>query len=168
MKLHLGCGARRLDGFVNVDIAGDAADVRADLRDLPFGDASAEYIVSIHVIEHFHQWEVGPLLREWRRVLRPGGTLHLECPNILLAARNFVAGMESGDMEAALRLGFMAFYGEWEGANPYMTHRWGFWPESLAGALRDAGFEGMTLRPPQTHMREARDMAMTAIRPVGK
>jgi predicted SAM-dependent methyltransferase len=78
MKLHLGCGKIRLSGYVNVDILpGSAVDCVADLRKLPWGDGSVDMVYSCAAIEHFgrHEW-VG-VLREWARVLRPGGRLRL-------------------------------------------------------------------------------------------
>jgi ubiquinone/menaquinone biosynthesis C-methylase UbiE len=57
---------------------------QADARSLPFGDSTFDALIAGEVIEHFHEGEVG--LREWRRVLRPGGLLILTTPN----ARRFV------------------------------------------------------------------------------
>ncbi len=55
------------------------ADVVADILALPFDDGSQDYIVARHVLEHM----VDPIkaLREWNRVLKPGGTAAIACPN---------------------------------------------------------------------------------------
>jgi predicted SAM-dependent methyltransferase len=54
-------------------LAGDAADLRW------FRDGSLDYVYSSHVLEDFE--DTGPVLREWLRVLRPGGHLVLYLPD---------------------------------------------------------------------------------------
>jgi predicted SAM-dependent methyltransferase len=77
-KLHLGCGKIKLPGYINVDIMENkAADVLADLRKLPFGDGAMDLVYSCAAIEHFGRREWVDVLREWARVLRPGGLLRL-------------------------------------------------------------------------------------------
>ena len=79
-KLNLGCGDKILPGYINVDVAearlGKKPDVLCDLRKLtPFEDQSVDEILSVHVVEHFWRWEVVDILKEWVRVLKPGGKL---------------------------------------------------------------------------------------------
>lgn len=52
------------------------AGVLADVRALPFADASLDAIVAIHVLGHVDLPSAA--LAEWARVLRPGGALVLE------------------------------------------------------------------------------------------
>ena len=47
--------------------------------DLPFPDASLDYVLSAHVIEHF--WDPVGALLEWARVVRPGGYLFMIVPH---------------------------------------------------------------------------------------
>jgi SAM-dependent methyltransferase len=81
-KLHFGCGSRKIDGWLNVDLVGSDFDL--DLTaPLPWAGASFEAALSQHVIEHLElRTQLLPLLRELRRVLRPGGELWLSCPDI--------------------------------------------------------------------------------------
>jgi SAM-dependent methyltransferase len=51
----------------------------ADLSNLPFGDASFDLVLSRSVFEHFD--DPVPVLKELRRVLRPGGHLVFRTPN---------------------------------------------------------------------------------------
>ena len=69
MKLHLGCGSRHLEGFINVDINSEAADIHFDIRSLPFKDGSVDEIYACHVLEHFGRNEFKAVLNEWVRVL---------------------------------------------------------------------------------------------------
>jgi len=71
--------------YVAVDSTeGDAAwdyanlDAVARLEDLPFSDASFDRVISTVVLEHVA--EPGKAIREFRRVLSPGGTVHLVVP----------------------------------------------------------------------------------------
>ena len=88
LKLHLGCGARFIPGFVHVDLA-DAPhiDVRADVRTLDFIPSDrADMIYASHVLEHFGRMEFRDVLCEWRRVLKPGGLLRLSVPDFAACA----------------------------------------------------------------------------------
>jgi SAM-dependent methyltransferase len=77
-KLHLGCGTKRLPGYINVDILpGPAVDHLCDIRKLDFADETADMIYSCAAIEHVGRREWVDLLREWRRVLKPGGLLRV-------------------------------------------------------------------------------------------
>jgi hypothetical protein len=52
MAMHLGCGNRIKDGWVNIDL-NPAADLTLDLRErLPFPDDSFSIIYSEHFLEH--------------------------------------------------------------------------------------------------------------------
>ena len=79
VKLNIGCGKKHLDDYVNVDII-PTADVVCDLtKPWPFGDECADEILANHIIEHLPDGVF--FLNECWRVLKPGGTLHLETPN---------------------------------------------------------------------------------------
>ncbi|WP_149499024.1 class I SAM-dependent methyltransferase [Roseiconus lacunae] len=81
--LHLGCGPRLIEGWLNVDITGSNFDLDLGDGNLPFPDSSFTAILSQHTIEHLHLTEeLLPLLRECERVLQPGGQLWLSCPDI--------------------------------------------------------------------------------------
>lgn len=53
-------------------------DIVAPGDDLPFNDASVDYVISSHVIEHF--FDPIKALKEWWRVVRPGGFVFIICP----------------------------------------------------------------------------------------
>jgi predicted SAM-dependent methyltransferase len=81
-RLHVGCGSRRFEGWINLDM-NPKGDFTLDLREgLPFRDASVECIYSEHALEHFDRDEDAPfLLGECLRVLRPGGRIRLTVPD---------------------------------------------------------------------------------------
>lgn len=89
MKLHLGCGEIRLDGWTNVDVRQCfAADIVCNLVDLnPVCEpGQADAIYACHVLEHFGFNGVEPrasdVLRHWVSRLRPGGECFISVPDL--------------------------------------------------------------------------------------
>lgn len=164
VRLNLGCGDKILAGYVNVDFAesrkGNRPDVIADLRALEFGPAYADEILSVHVIEHFYPWEAQDLLHHWRDILKPGGRIVLECPNILTAAKMLLAHPERA-ARAEGKDGQMAmwpFYGDPAWKDPLMCHRWGYTPVTLCDLLSQCGFRNVRQEPAVFKQQDPRDM----------
>jgi SAM-dependent methyltransferase len=171
VKLNLGCGDKILPGYVNVDVAesraGKRPDVLCDLHRLTqFEDNSADEILSVHVVEHFWRWEVVGVLKEWVRVLKPGGRMILECPNLKSACESFLADPDgfSGPGAEGQRT-MWVFYGDPSWRDPLMVHRWGYTPRSLARVMHDAGLVNLRQEPAQFKLREPRDMRVVGEKP---
>jgi predicted SAM-dependent methyltransferase len=83
MKLHLGCGKRFISGFVHIDAVDyPHVDHVATIDNLSFIQTdSVDLIYNCHVLEHFKRRDVNRVLREWQRVLKPGGTLRVSVPD---------------------------------------------------------------------------------------
>jgi SAM-dependent methyltransferase len=83
VKLHLGCGKRYIPGFVHIDaIDYPHVDHVTTIDNLSFiNDSSVDLIYNCHVLEHFKRRDVGRVLKEWNRVLKPGGTLRVSVPD---------------------------------------------------------------------------------------
>jgi len=84
MKLHLGCWKRNIPGWVHIDQCDlPHIDYQHRVDRLPMiEDGAAELVYASHVLEYFDRVEVGDVLAEWRRVLKPGGMLRLAVPDI--------------------------------------------------------------------------------------
>ena len=171
IRLNLGCGDKILDGYINVDVvaerAGGVPDVNCDVRDLHvFDSCYADEVLAVHVVEHFWRWEVVDVLREWGRVLKPGGTMFLECPNLLSACQAVV-----DDPQNAVRPGtkgqrsMWVLYGDPRWKDPLMVHRWGYTPESLAAVMFEAGLINLRQEAAQFKLREPRDMRIVGDKP---
>ncbi|MCS6893023.1 MAG: methyltransferase domain-containing protein [Deltaproteobacteria bacterium] len=82
--LHLGCGYRRLGGFVNIDnVDYPAVDLQHDLtKPLPYLDNTVDGIYSEHFIEHITMEECLRLFSECLRVLKPGGIIRSSTPDL--------------------------------------------------------------------------------------
>lgn len=81
--LHLGCGRIDAPGFINVDaIPRKHVHHVLSLANLgPFADGSVDFVYVSHALEHFSHAVVPRVLREWYRVLKPGGRLCLSVPD---------------------------------------------------------------------------------------
>jgi len=83
IRLHLGCWHRYIPGFVHIDLCDlPHIDYKSGIDRLPmFQDGTVDLIYSSHSLEYFDRAEAATVLEEWRRVLRPGGTLRVAVPD---------------------------------------------------------------------------------------
>ena len=171
IKLNLGCGDKKLPGYVNVDIVdsrcNSVPDVICDVRNLSsFSDNYADEILAVHVVEHFWRWEVVSILKEWCRVLKPGARLVLECPNLIAACQEFLKNPDLASQPGIEGQRTMwVLYGDPRWQDPLMVHRWGYTPKSLALVMHEAGLDSLRQEPAQFKLREPRDMRITGRKP---
>lgn len=81
MKLNLGSGIKRLEGFVNVDCNEKSnPDVLWDLErhPYPFDDNSVAYIIMSHIYEHIH--DVIGMMKELYRICQDGAIIEILAP----------------------------------------------------------------------------------------
>ena len=86
MRLNLGSGQWKLEGYVNVDRSPESAPDRVvDLEQLPwpFEDGSAEEVVMSHVLEHLGESTTVyfGILKELYRICRPGAEVKITVPH---------------------------------------------------------------------------------------
>ena len=136
-RLHIG-GVERAQGWeiLNalagppVDHVGNAADLRR------FADGSFAALYCSHVLEHLDfKSELQAGLREWQRVLAPGGQLYVSVPDLAVLARLFLD--QSLTTEQRFMVVRMIFGGHID-AHDY--HQMAFDFDLLSIFLREAGF----------------------------
>src|ERR1700748_2091447 len=83
LKLTLGAGKSRMEGYLSVDsIPFEGLDVVTDLRNKwPWEDNSVSDIHMSHVLEHFNGEERVHIFNEMYRVLTPGGKAYIITPH---------------------------------------------------------------------------------------
>lgn len=78
VKLHWGCGGKRLDGWKT-----PAVDYVHDMRKpLPLADGSTSLIFTEHVLEHFTSADGLDILRDFHRILETGGRVRIIVPDV--------------------------------------------------------------------------------------
>ena len=170
VRLNLGCGDKFIADYINVDAAegrgGARPDVVCDIRRLtPFADASANEVMAIHVVEHFWRWEVADVIREWLRVLKPGGRMVLECPNLRTACEELLRDPAAANGTGPeVQRTMWVLYGDPAWKDPLMFHRWNYTPESLGALMREAGLVNVRQEPAVFKLRDPRDMRVVGER----
>ena len=136
-RLHLGCGKKNIPGFFHVDQAAHPhVDVQGAVENLHFvADNSVELIYACHILEHFARAEAGSVLREWNRVLMPGGVLRLAVPDFAAVCQQY--------QEEGLQNGLSGLLGLLVGGQRdiYDYHKMVFDEPLLTGMLKENGFD---------------------------
>jgi predicted SAM-dependent methyltransferase len=135
MKLAINCGSgqRRFDSvqWINVDSVsrpGHEPDLQCDGAHLPHEDATVDYFILHHVMEHFGCGDAKGLIQEAYRVLKPGGSLLIFIPDLKTLAGRWLGGEISDYIFIVNLMG--AYMG-----NEADRHRWHFTVDSLKVAL---------------------------------
>lgn len=83
IKLNLGCWKRNFPGWINIDVIGyPHVHFKRDIKDLSiFDDNAVDLVYASHSLEYFTLDEAREALREWCRVLKPGGELRVCVPD---------------------------------------------------------------------------------------
>lgn len=83
-KLHLGCGTIQLPGWFNTDFflqSPGALFLDATSR-FPIADSSFDYVFHEQMLEHVTYLQGLEMLRECRRILKPGGKVRIATPKL--------------------------------------------------------------------------------------
>jgi len=162
MKLHIGCGDIYLSGFCNVDIVGKIVthkklgtnldhyydgrvvgcpdeifvDKIMDLKKpWDFDDNSIDEIVLIQVIEHFNPRDASFILSQIKRVLKSGGKLLIDFPDIVKTVQLY--SVEDPD--------FMFRHIYCSQRNDHLIHYWGYTEKTFFSFLGE-GWADITFK----------------------
>lgn len=76
MKLNLGEGNIPVPGYTGID-----RKTGQEIYPLAYADDAVDEIRASHVLEHFGHHQIGEVINEWMRVLKPGGVLKIAVPD---------------------------------------------------------------------------------------
>lgn len=97
-RLEIGPHKERIPGFETLDIVkSPLVDHVADCRRLPFKDGTFSLVYACHVIEHIDWYEVAATIKEWARVVAPGGCLEIHTVNAHRLMKDLVTLEETGE-----------------------------------------------------------------------
>lgn len=169
MRLNVGSGRHVLDGWTNVDVvpspkASRPPDILANALAIPLPDNCADELMAIHLFEHLARWDAPKALAEWHRLLKPGGLLVLEMPDVKKCAKNLIRLIDGDDIKSVDSLAMHGLYGDPGTEDPWMSHKWGWTPKTLKRLLKVSGFTDMRETETQWHPlgRKLRDFRMEA------
>ncbi len=156
VRLDIGCGGQTEHGWIGVDlIDGPNVDITAPADKLPFKDESVDAIKAEHLIEHLTFYQFNRAMAEWYRVLKPGGIVEIECPDLLGLCQQFVEANEYGR--------YTTYKGHWpiiahfyghqrgkdEAEEMSQVHKSGYTPEHLTEVLHGLGYTSIEQLAPQ-------------------
>lgn len=162
IKLHLGCGPNILEGYINVEgeYMKDHPEIALhDLTEiLPISNDTIDEILSVHVIEHIMPHDVPLMLQDWLRVLRPGGKVAIEWPDLYKMCKFLVEDPSRfySKNSKILKRGVAGIFGNIERYRDIaMLHKWGYSADSLKILLTENGFVNVSVEKniyPKTEM----------------
>lgn len=149
IRLNIGAGTVPVDGFINIDMHVKEGNVIMDAKRLEYDNDSVDEIYSSHLLEHFagsqQNMEVLEVMQEWFRVLKPGGLIRIEVPNLEWCVRNWLDQTEEQRWCFALNTIFGMQ------TNPGEYHKTGFSEKHLRCFFRRAGFANITITDVWSH-----------------
>lgn len=134
-KVEIGAGDHPLPGYLHLDVRPlPHIEFVADAKELPFDDNIVDQLAAYNILEHFARKDVVPVLKEWHRVLRPGGFIEIFGPNLHGYMKAYVEGRDGWDFNRFE----IWVYGHEDYEENF--HKVGFSVDSLTQLLLESGF----------------------------
>jgi predicted SAM-dependent methyltransferase len=143
VKLHLGSGKRYLAGYHHRDITHYShTDSIGSIGDLSiFGNEQVDEIYCSHALEYLNRSESLAALKEWYRVLKPGG-------NVKIAVPDFQALLRIYSLTGRLSAVLGPLFGQMDSDQGSIYHRTTYDLADLTKVLESAGFSEVTTYNP--------------------
>ena len=143
VRLEFGGGGIPTPGYLNCDLAeGEGIAFKVDLSGrLPFPPGWADEILAVHVLEHMPWTHVQEIFQEWTRVLKRGGLMIIEVPNMDNVFRGVLDGSWHLQFNNDNRGGnaMVPIWGEVSASN-FMQHKAGLTPQLLRELYLSSGY----------------------------
>lgn len=139
IKLHLGCGKVYIPGFIHIDLEDyKHIDYNHNISNLEiYEDNTIDLIYCCHALEYFDRNDAEIALKEWYRVLKPGGVLRLAVPDFEAIVSLYLNGslMDRGILGP--------LYGRMKVKDIYIYHKTVYDFYSLKELLERIGFNNI-------------------------
>jgi len=158
MKIELGSGYHPdMTADVHMDINPKCPHLEhvGSVDKVPYPDNYFDEARACDVLEHFSYRDTLRVLKEWYRILKPGGKIYIQCPDAKLLATRWL----NNDLPlmGGMPIDFSASYWIMGGHNDgvfskdddswrYNAHYALFSPESLRFYLENAGFKNIDIK----------------------
>jgi|WetSurSiteA1Bulk_404760.scaffolds.fasta_scaffold00273_5 predicted SAM-dependent methyltransferase len=150
VRLHLGCGPKIIEDYINCDIVIDPRIIYYDLtKPLPIRDNVVDDILSVHVIEHISRHLIISIFIEWYRVLKPNGFVAVEWPDLLKACKEVVNNPDCfwSNSDPLVKRTLRSIYGDYtKYPDISMVHKWGYSAESMTRILKTVGYSKVEIQ----------------------
>lgn len=155
VKINVGCGTDYKKGWINIDNNSDnnidsgKLDLNWDLRNpLPFPENSVDYIFNEHFIEHLTVKEGQAAVRDFMRVLKPGGVLRMATPDLEVTIDKYLhLPLEDDSTVKTFHLGFIKTRAERINmAFRWWGHKWLYDWDELERRLLEIGIKKKQLK----------------------
>jgi len=141
VKLDMGAGAGVHEGWTRVDMnPAHNPDLVADMRDVATIQARYPNVDAIRCREAFEHLDPSShvqCLTAWRRLLKPGGTLEIQVPDLIWCCNHVIEHAEDDFTNAYNAVARV--YGH-VSDGPLQRHQWGFTENMLRTLIENAGF----------------------------
>lgn len=139
LMLNLASQGDVLPGFINIDKNPQKdGEITGDIRNLEFVDNSVDFIIAKNILQVFSHREFQRVLSEWKRVLKPWGTLILSVPDLKSISEAYSSGKIDFDETQK------AIFGNQQNEFDYFYNA--FDEKLLVGILEGMGFKVIELK----------------------
>lgn len=147
VMLNVGCGTDYKNGWINIDNNSDdnieKLDLNWDMRNpLPYEDGTVDYIFNEHFFEHLTAEEGLLCMKDFLRVLKPGGVMRIAMPDLEHVVYNYMnVPLEKDPVIKKFNFTDVKTRAEWINMSfREWGHKWLYDFEELNRRLREAGF----------------------------
>jgi len=155
LKLNIGSGRDKLEGYIGIDKYNKIADINEDIFDFKLPSGCVDEIFASHVIEHIPQHRAPELLSKWLDALKPDGKLIMEMPDLEGLCKAFTDAKTFEERFSLTLCIYGAFIDEEKPSEEALKngvkspHLFGYYPKALTDLLTELGYKNVQVLPPQ-------------------
>lgn len=153
MKLNFGSGKTKKDGYKNCDIRQlKEVDFVCNAWDITqhIGEKEVDECFARHLLEHLTPDKAQQTLRAWKAILKIGGKIDIEVPDIAYHAMQLITapneqspiGKDATNYEHAIA-GFYGWQTDVKDGQDWDIHKWGYTEKTLINLLSELGFNNI-------------------------